>query len=175
MVLKEVISMPDNWTPLPEDYENAEWTGNKKYQMIPNDDGTVSFVDKTVYTKIEDSFFSAEDANAMNGAINAIMDGTADLYVGKEITVNASITSFTAYTGNMDGVKFYADVTVADMLPNIQARPIIDLTQMSWKDFGKFMMTDSQTGSVRCYFSAQPTKICIKSFVIMSINTGGTE
>lgn len=61
------------WETLPTDYTDATWTGNKKYNLIYNDDGTVSLNDVTVYSNKEKSFFGAKDANSMNAAINAIM------------------------------------------------------------------------------------------------------
>ena len=61
------------WTDLPTNYTDAEYTGLRKYEMINNGDGTVSFRDVTEYTQEENSFFGADDANAMNNAINNIM------------------------------------------------------------------------------------------------------
>jgi hypothetical protein len=62
------------WENLPTNYTNAEWSGLKRYQMLDNEDGTISLQDVTVYSNREKSFFGARDANAMNGAINDIMD-----------------------------------------------------------------------------------------------------
>ena len=61
------------WTNLPTNYTDASWSGNRKYQQITNSDGTVSFVDKTVYTNKENSFFGAKDANQTNDGINQAM------------------------------------------------------------------------------------------------------
>ena len=61
---------------LKENYENDIYPGERKYQMIQNDDGTVSFRDVTVYTQDGD-IFSADDINATNRAVNAInLDNT---------------------------------------------------------------------------------------------------
>lgn len=43
----------------------------RKYQMIQNDDGTVSFVDVTEYSQVGDSF-GANDINTTNKAINGL-------------------------------------------------------------------------------------------------------
>lgn len=43
----------------------------RKYQMIYNDDGTVSFVDVTTYTQNGDSF-GAKDINDTNAAVNKL-------------------------------------------------------------------------------------------------------
>ena len=61
------------WEPLPTDYTNASWDGMKKYNLITNDDGTISLQDVTVYTNREKSFFGAKDANQMNEALNKIV------------------------------------------------------------------------------------------------------
>lgn len=66
------------WTNLKTDYTDASWSGSRKYNQINNSDGTVSFDDVTQYQNVENSFFGAKDANAMNSAINDIMNGVGD-------------------------------------------------------------------------------------------------
>lgn len=61
-----------NWTQLPTDYTDATWSGLKRYNMIKNDDDTVSFQDVTSYTNKEKSFFGAKDANKMNEGMNTL-------------------------------------------------------------------------------------------------------
>lgn len=73
------------WTLLPTNYTDAVWNGLKKFNMINNSDGTVSFNDMTVYTNKENSFFGSKDANKMNEALNYIMsmlENGTDLYEG---------------------------------------------------------------------------------------------
>lgn len=60
------------WTNLPTDYKDAIWNGNRKYKMINNSDGTVSFEDVTEYSQKENSFFGADEANAMNAGMNEL-------------------------------------------------------------------------------------------------------
>ena len=67
-----------NWSRLPTDYTDAVWVGKKKYNLIQNDDGTISLEDVTNYTNLEKSFFGAKDANHMNAGINAIMTMDVD-------------------------------------------------------------------------------------------------
>lgn len=62
-----------SWTNLPTNYTDAIWEGNRKFTMTENADDTVSFTDVTEYTQYQNSFFGANDANQMNGAINDIM------------------------------------------------------------------------------------------------------
>lgn len=71
------------WELLPVDYTDAIWNGLKRYNMITNEDNTVSLQDVTVYTNREKSFFGARDANRMNEALNTIMsmlENGTDLY-----------------------------------------------------------------------------------------------
>lgn len=66
---------------LPTNYTDATWTGNRKYKMTTNSDGTVSFEDVTSYTNKENSFFGAADANAMNAAVNELNTNLTGNYV----------------------------------------------------------------------------------------------
>ena len=61
------------WTNLPTNYTDATWSGLRRYLMVNNEDGTVSFQDVTVYGNKENSFFGAKDANRMNEALNTIV------------------------------------------------------------------------------------------------------
>lgn len=61
------------WTNLPTNYTDATWSGLRRYLMVNNEDGTVSFQDVTVYDNKENSFFGAKDANRMNEALNTIV------------------------------------------------------------------------------------------------------
>ena len=86
-----------SWTPLRANYTDAVWSGNKKYNMVENADNTVSFVDVTIYTNKENSFFGASDANAMNAAINVIMamvENGTDLYTDFNTYFNTQKTAF---------------------------------------------------------------------------------
>lgn len=57
------------------DYKDAIYSGNKKYNMIRNDDGTVSFEDKTTYYEFDDtSLFGASDINHTNETLNQILE-----------------------------------------------------------------------------------------------------
>ena len=61
------------WTNLPTNYTDATWSGLRRYLMVNNEDGTVSFQDVTVYDNKENSFFGAKDANSINEALNTIV------------------------------------------------------------------------------------------------------
>ena len=56
---------------LKTNYKDDVFTGNRKYNMITNQDGTVSFTDATSYSQSGD-VFAAADANAITQAINKL-------------------------------------------------------------------------------------------------------
>lgn len=119
------------WKMLPTDYTDAEWSGNKKYTEINNDDGSVSFIDITQYTNRDKSFFGAKDANRMNEALNAIMSMTengTDLYedfqkyfadqkTAFSNTVTDAQANYEAYVNNLE-IK--GNQTLADYNSHIE-------------------------------------------------------
>lgn len=104
-----------SWTDLPTNYTDAEYTGLKKYQMLDNGDGTVSFRDVTEYTQEENSFFGADDANAMNGAINEIMTngviGDAPSDNGEYVRKNRA---WVANSGGQSAKTFWVNALTGD-------------------------------------------------------------
>ena len=103
------------WERLPVNYTDAVWSGLKRYSMVNNEDGTVSFQDVTVYSHKENSFFGAKDANRMNEALNSIMsmlENGTDLYTAFqdyfatqktlfEQTATATQTGFEEYVADL--------------------------------------------------------------------------
>ena len=82
---------------LKTNYKEDVFTGNRKYQMTTNGDGTVSFTDVTEYSQVGDTF-GAADINATNAAINnigtwvlidrlSVMGGTNE---NKDLTISFS-------------------------------------------------------------------------------------
>ena len=58
---------------LPTNYVDAVYSGNKKYAMTTNGDGTVSFTDQTSYTT-QGTRFGAADVNAINSTVNELAE-----------------------------------------------------------------------------------------------------
>lgn len=113
-----------SWSTLKHDYTDAVWEGLRKYQQISNEDGTVSFQDKTVYTNKENSFFGAKDANQMNEAVNYIMtklENGTDLYSEftqffadqKAAFQQKSDSTESDFKTYVNGLKTTADSTIA--------------------------------------------------------------
>lgn len=63
-------TLPTNYQ---DDILNVSTEGKRKYRMVYNDDGTVSFDDVTPYDQ-EGSDFGAGDINATNEAVNQSLD-----------------------------------------------------------------------------------------------------
>lgn len=81
------------WSKLPTDYQDAVWNGNRKYNMITNSDGTVSFEDVTVYSQKENSFFGADEANAMNAAMNELAENMESVAENAQTATTAAETA----------------------------------------------------------------------------------
>lgn len=56
---------------LKTDYRDAMYDGQRRYRLIPNEDGTYSLPDATTYTQQGDKF-GANDINAANTEINKL-------------------------------------------------------------------------------------------------------
>lgn len=91
----------------------------RKYQMIQNDDGTVSFVDVTEYSQVGDSF-GAADINATNKAVSDLNTNISALnndLVIKNDTLESATTLWTidyGYAhrfGKFVKLTFYATAT----------------------------------------------------------------
>lgn len=54
-----------------DDILNASENTRRKFRMISNDDGTISFEDVTAYSQVGDSF-GATEVNKTNGAVNEL-------------------------------------------------------------------------------------------------------
>ena len=82
---------------LKTDYKDAMFQGNRKYQMIQNEDGTVSFEDVTEYTQEGDSF-GAKDINDTNTEVEKKFD-SSDV-VDPMVTTQAGFAADAKATGD---------------------------------------------------------------------------
>lgn len=75
------MSTIGDWTDLPTNYEDARYSGDRKFEMKKNADNTVSLTDVTVYENedISRTFFGAAEANQINGAMNRIVASVNDV------------------------------------------------------------------------------------------------
>lgn len=73
------------------DFRNSEYDGLRKYRMIQNDDGTVSFQDVTDYRVVGDTFGGVE-INATNQTVNNIEEKLNGIPDRKWELVGSTIT-----------------------------------------------------------------------------------
>ena len=76
---------------LPTNYVDEVVSGTRKYNMIENQDDTVSFEDQSTYTT-EGSGFGASDINATNGTVNSVID-LAEANAGKASTLETTVVN----------------------------------------------------------------------------------
>lgn len=71
------------------DYQDDVFSGNRKYTMIQNGDGTVSFTDQTQYSQVGDLYGAAE-INAQNEVINekGVVVSDVDIDIQDRMTGN---------------------------------------------------------------------------------------
>ena len=105
---------------LKTDYKDAMFQGSRKYQMIQNDDGTISFEDVTEYTQTGDSF-GAKDINETNTEVEKKFDSTD--VVDPMVTTQAGFAADAKATGDalksqnskLESLNFRHAQVIADM------------------------------------------------------------
>ena len=118
---------------LPVDFQDdilsEDMDGRRKYQMITNADGTVSFVDVTEYTQVGSNFGQAQ-INATNEAVNEsadknkIIDTKADLMANTQAGMIAGASAVKAAVSELTEkrewtkVSFVGAVDVAVSVPS---------------------------------------------------------
>ena len=107
---------------LKTNYKDDIFSGNRKYNMISNGDGTVSFIDMTTYSQVGDAFAGA-DINATNLEVNSheadytLQIPYASTTAGAANAYTIASPAITAYvTGMAVTVKIHAASTAASTL-----------------------------------------------------------
>ena len=139
---------------LPTNYVDAVWTGNRKYQMIQNQDSTVSFTDETDYS-VEGSFFGANDINQTNAQVNG-------LSVAKTIAIGSSSWSSSPQT--VDGNSYYVatitGLTIYVENPEISIAPtgtVPTTTEENRFSALAYAVANVSAGSITFYAYTKPT------------------
>lgn len=75
------MSTIGDWQDLPTNYEDARYSGDRKFEMKKNADNTVSLTDVTVYENedVSRTFFGAAEANQINGGMNKLVGAVNDV------------------------------------------------------------------------------------------------
>ncbi len=130
---------------LKTDYKDAMFDGQRRYRLIPNEDGTYSLPDETTYTQKGDRF-GANDINATNKAINQINHVT-------EMTLTAAGWSSSApytQTVNVSGMVETDRPTVSLYLPDGITATDVDLQSKAYDCVNRAVSGDGSI-TVYCY------------------------
>lgn len=152
------------WDLLPVNYTDAVWSGLKRYNMINNDDETVSFQDVTVYSAKDNSFFGAKDANRMNEALNTIMsmvESGTDLYSAfqnyfdtqKQQFESAANIKQDEFTDYLDDLKTEGDSIIEGIETDYQTdidnfKSTQEQVFNTWFDMLKNTLSEDQAGNL---------------------------
>ena len=135
--------MADLKTTYKDDLLDTSVNEKRKYNMIQNADGTVSFEDVTTYSQIGDSF-GAADINATNNKVNEVNSNLSaniiDSYSAVDLTLYTSTNPYTCPSDGYVNMKCYnqpGNHTTLNILTNkndyILARCQGDLTNTDFK------------------------------------------
>lgn len=75
------------------DYQDDVFSGSRKYTMVNNGDGTVSFVDQTQYTQVGD-YYGAAEINEQNQVINEKGVVVSDTFIPVENRMTGNLYFF---------------------------------------------------------------------------------
>lgn len=139
---------------LPTNYQDAVWTGSRKYTMQQNADDTVSFSDATEYT-VEGSYFGAGDINRTNSQVNGISGA-------KEISIATSAwsSSTTTVNGNDYFTTTVTGLTIYEDNPQIAISPSGTVPTASEENAFSalaYAVADVSAGSITFYAYTKPT------------------
>lgn len=105
------------------DYVDDMFSGNRKYEMIDNGDGTYSFNDVTEYSQVG-SAYGAAQVNACNDAINKLSSCMIKTLVAGATTLTFTNSAFQSNTL----FEFYTDKWAVDPKESTQNGTSLTLT-----------------------------------------------
>ena len=136
-----------SWTNLPTNYTDAVFDGLRKYNQVTNADGTVSFVDVTVYQNRENSFFGARDANLMNAAINEIMNSTSTA----PSMAKAQIVLGTSWVAEGEHYKQTVSLSGVKANERIDLQPDMAILEQLMNDGVQILYIENNNGVLTAY------------------------
>lgn len=85
------------WVNLPTNHQNISWTGDQKFRLTENQDGTVSVVDVTDYSHKAESNVPASEINKSNEAVNDLMNRRIRIAEPFSTSVSYNIGDYAIY------------------------------------------------------------------------------
>lgn len=143
---------------LSTDYKDAVWTGDRKYKITSNSDGTSGISDSTTYST-QGSSYGATDMNKTNLVIKEI---EGEMLSNAKISIPSS--GWSASTTTVDGVAYYTQAKVLTYIYNDS--PVISLaaagtlpTVTEQENYAKiaFAVADTSTATLTFYATEKPT------------------
>lgn len=181
--------MADLKTNFKNDILAESMNGRRRYQMIQNSDGTVSFDDATEYTQVGDNF-GAGQVNATNEAVNGKLDGSstvdpmlatepgfaADAKLTKEAINNCfqSVSNGKALLASAitdKGITTDASASFIVMAENIKKIAVSPKSLKGQDRYWQAMEVVTRTVNFTSAFSSTP-KVNASAFIV---DTGGTS
>jgi len=119
-------------------YQSDKFQGKRKWEVISNNDGTVSLIDVTIY-ETEGDIFNADDINSTNSQINA---NTSEL-----LKANTTIESNkAALTTTIESNKAALTTTIESNKAALTQLRTITLTVSGWSSSAPYTQTISIIG-----------------------------
>lgn len=140
------------------DYQDAAWSGERKYRFTSNSDNTTSVTDVTTYT-VEGDNFGAGDINKTNHVIKEVEASATSV---RKITLPTS--GWSANTVAIDGMSLYVQTVTVTAIYN--EHPIISLgaagtvptyTEESNYALLKAAVANVETNKITFYATTRPT------------------
>lgn len=166
--------MADLKTNYKDDVLDTSKNEKRKFRMIQNDDGTVSFDDATEYTQQGDAF-GAADINATNAKINEQNQSLTNKIVGIEINKNI-VTNNYSYAHLKSGIGILnIDIIVESVPSNAEIdilytgfRPTMNLYINTVNSDGNHITIHINTNGIVQLYSNTPGKFGIRTqFIIV--------
>lgn len=166
--------MADLKTNYKDDVLNTSKNEKRKFRMIQNDDGTVSFDDATEYMQQGDAF-GAADINATNAKINEQTQSLTNKIVGIEINKNI-VTNNYSYAHLKSGIGILnIDIIVESVPSNAEIdilytgfRPTMNLYINTVNSDGNHITIHINTNGIVQLYSNTPGKFGIRTqFIIV--------
>lgn len=140
------------------DYQDAVWSGLRKYRFTTNSDSTTSVTDVTQYTTEGDAF-GAADINRTNIVIQEVENASIST---RKITLSAS--GWSSNTVSIDGMALYVQTVTVNAI--YIENPIISLgaagTIPTYTEEGNYALikaavADVSTNKITFYATSKPT------------------
>ncbi len=132
-------------------YKDDKFSGRRKYQVIKNDDGTISLDDVTDYAE-EGDIFSSHDINATNKAVNDAGDKINDLKEQKVVSVlSEKWNGAIPYTQVISVPGITSKDSPAIGGPWLGDKPSAEIAKNRKKAFGYVDRAESGEGTITLY------------------------